>query len=888
MFAFPMIPRAFPTKLRLGLLCVLLILVGMVFFAARTVWSFRNTSFWVLHTHEVRADLASVLSHLTDVETGVRGYLLTGDLAFLEPDTAGRDALHSLLPGLRESLADNPAQLAAFDALVPIITQRLAIADESVALRRVAGAEVAAAFVAANAGRNLMDNIRARLAAMNDTESRLLAERLSRARRDAHLALSVLIGGLLFSAGLLVTIVLILIRDFHTRERAAAELRRQADEIYDLYNNAPCGYHSLDANGYITVINDTELAWLGYTREEVVGRLRLPDLLTPASRAVFESSFPRFLAEGEVKDREYEMVRKDGTTFHVLLNASSVRDASGRPVAGRATLFDITERKRSEQLVHQARDFADSIVDTVREPLVILTSDLVVQRVNRAYHLLFKTTDAEVVGRPLIQLGAGEWARPDLLARLRQTVPDQLAFEALEVEINFVSIGRRFFSLGARKLYRPGNHTSLLLLAIEDVGAARRVERMHLEFRSLFESLPGLFLVLTRDLVIAAVSDAYLRATHTTRADIVGRPLFEVFPDNPDDTSADGVANLRASLSRVLRQLAPDTMPIQKYDVRRPDGVFEERYWSPVNSPIIGLDGNIDYIIHRAEDVTDFVRQKSRSAAPAADPAADPSLAARLQGMEAEVYQRSRDLQLALAQLRAANDGLEAFSYSVSHDLRAPLRHIEGFSGMLEKHAAAALDERGRRYLTVIADSARRMGVLIDDLLTFARIGRAELRRLPVQLDELVRDVRLSLVTATAGREIEWDIQPLPVVHADPSLLRQVLVNLLGNAVKYTGRRPSARIIIRCEPALALPGEVVVSVRDNGAGFDMKYAAKLFGVFQRLHNATEFEGTGVGLANVRRIIQRHGGRTWAEAVPDQGAVFFFSLPHESAPPPSLA
>ncbi len=451
-------------------------------------------------------------------------------------------------------------------------------------------------------------------------------------------------------------------------------------------------------------------------------------------------------------------------------------------------------------------------------------------------------------------------------------MPEQRPVEAREVTLDFPALGRRTLRLNASKLHRPGNHATMLLLALEDVTDRRRVERMHLQFRALFESLPGLYLVLSPDLVITAVSDAYLKATMTTRDAILGRALFEVFPDNPDDSAADGVGNLRASLARVVATRAPDPMAIQKYDVRRPDGVFEERFWSPVNSPVLDADGRLEYIIHRVEDVTDFIRQKSAAATD------DRVLHARLQQMEAEIYQRSREIGAVMERLRAANAELEAFSYSVSHDLRAPLRHIEGFSGMLEKHASASLDPTGRRYLAVIADSARRMGVLIDDLLAFARIGRAEMHRLPVRLDELVHDTRQALAREIGERSIAWDIAPLPVVEGDPNLLRQVFANLLGNAVKYTGRTPAARITVTPVPDPDHPHELVVAVRDNGAGFDMKYASKLFGVFQRLHNASEFEGTGVGLANVRRIIQRHGGRTWAEGSPGQGASFYFSLP----------
>ncbi|MFC4455344.1 sensor histidine kinase [Deinococcus sonorensis] len=225
-------------------------------------------------------------------------------------------------------------------------------------------------------------------------------------------------------------------------------------------------------------------------------------------------------------------------------------------------------------------------------------------------------------------------------------------------------------------------------------------------------------------------------------------------------------------------------------------------------------------------------------------------------------------------QLAELNRELEAFSYSVSHDLRAPLRHISGYAD-LARRKLAGLDPEGRRYLDTIIASSGRMNVMIDALLDHARLGRQALRRVPVDLNRLVREVRAELDADVAGRPLVWEVDPLPLVPGDPLLLRLVLQNLLGNAVKYTRDRSPGVIHIRAQ---LHGGDLQLEVRDNGVGFDPAQAGRLFQAFQRLHSARDFEGSGVGLANVRRIVVRHGGRVWAEGVPEEGAAFFVTLP----------
>jgi signal transduction histidine kinase/DNA-binding response OmpR family regulator len=412
------------------------------------------------------------------------------------------------------------------------------------------------------------------------------------------------------------------------------------------------------------------------------------------------------------------------------------------------------------------------------------------------------------------------------------------------------------------------------------------------DFQALFQSTPGLYLVLAPDFTIMAVTDAYLHATMTKREEILGRGVFDVFPDNPDDPSATGARNLRTSLQRVLQDKTSDAMAVQKYDIRKPESEgssFEERYWSPVNSPVLGPNGEVLYIIHRVEDVTGFIRLKQQGLAQ--EKIAE-KLRTKAGQMEAEIYQRAAEVQEANRRLEATNQELlrakdeaergsrfkDQFLSTMSHELRTPLNAVLGFSDLLADASYGPLNDRQRRYVEHIHTGGKHLLTLISDILDLSKIeaGRMELTNENLRVEAIFGEV-LSVMRPLADKKsqsLSKNSQPALVVRADSVRFKQVLMNLLGNAIKFTPAGGSIEL-----GAHLAGGRVRIEVRDNGPGIPPAEQQRIFEAFYRLRESgKKTEGTGLGLAITHRLVELHGGELTLDSEVGNGSCFYFSLP----------
>jgi len=574
-----------------------------------------------------------------------------------------------------------------------------------------------------------------------------------------------------------------------------------------------------------------------YTREDIArGR--------PAA------SLRQAIAGGRFEE-EGRRAGKQGTTFWANVAITPLHDSAGRLTGFSHVIRNITERVQAQEALQKSEALKGAILEAALDGIVAIDAHGLIQEWNPAAQRIFGYSRAQAIGRSMDELvvpSSLQRAYGEGLTHYLITGVGSLLGRPIELSLRRAD-GTEFsaeLSISRFRSKEPSRCTALIrdiTKRKQDEAALRDSEQ---RFRMLVEGVAdyAIYMLDPQGRVTTWNSGAETIEGYTAE-EILGQHFSRVFL--PEDVQA-------AKPEKLLAQATAEGHAVNEgWRMRKGGG----RYW--VQMVLTALRDESGTLYGFSKISRDVTAQKE----------AEEEIRRLNADLEARVQKRT-------AQLQAANEELEAFSYSVSHDLRAPLRHIGGYVEMLRSELEEVLNEDSRHYLETITAAAEHLGKLIDALLAFSRMGRSEMRLERVALGDLVNEARRELRGETHGRNVDWQIGRLPEVYVDPFMLRQALLNLLSNALKYTRTRAVARIEIRAETTSQ---EVIVSVHDNGVGFDMQYAHKLFGVFQRLHRSSEFEGTGIGLANVRRVIHRHGGRTWAESALDRGATFYFTIPH---------
>lgn len=547
------------------------------------IFSYRNsqesiaTSQMVSRTNEALYHIERLHSAHLEIEVELLRYTINVDTIFFSFYRERLNDARTHFLTLMDMMKDDSIQRIRLDTVQILGGKKVNLINQIIAASKYSVDSVRS-LVPSSYNAHLLSRINETIENMQQDEKKLLDQRMAANQSEVSKFYLTFITLLIATVIIMIVLILTINATLHARLQAEQALKIASEEIKDLYNNAPCGYHSLDVNGVVIEMNKTWLEWIGYERDEVINKMTISNLLTPKSQELYQKSLLDFKSQGFVNSLEFEIIRKNGSSLFILLNATAVRDENGNFIKSRSTVFNITERHIAEEKV------------------------------------------------------------------------------------------------------------------------------------------------------------------------------------------------------------------------------------------------------------------------------------------------------------MAANKELEAFTYSVSHDLRAPLRSIDGYSKIFQEDYASKMDSEANRLLQIIRNNARRMSQLIDDLLDFSRLGRKELDRSIVNMNTLVANIKQELLANEKDRVIKFIVKPLENVFGDISMMRQVWINLISNALKYSKKREIANIEIGCSHD---NNRVIYYIRDNGVGFDMQYADKLFNVFQRLHKVEDFEGTGVGLALVHRILSRHGGKIWAESRVNEGATFFFFIPTQN-------
>lgn len=879
------IESAMKRWLAAGVTSAVLLTGFMGFLSSQSARQASEDAEWVAHTHAVETSLALTLQHATDIETGSRGFAATGDESFLQLYRDAHQFTDQALKALRRLTADNPMQQRRLDHLESQIVARIEISKTMVAERwRTNTIPPSSLFVE---GKRRMDQVRATVTEMQAEENRLLDERTKRSHAARQLQNFVA----LTSSGMGVIVLLFaglaigreINKNAHMRaqlnilnvglerrveertaaleseivERQRAEnavseslasskaaLKELADQKFALDQHAIVAI--TDVQGTITYVNDKFCAISHYSKDELIGQNHRILNSGHHPKDFFQQMY-HAIANGKVWHGEIRNRAKDGSIYWVDTTIVPFVGGDGKPRQYVAIRADITERKRAEEI----RERLAAVVESSDDAIISKSLNGTITAWNPAAEKMFGYPTSEAVGRQMFMLFPTERTdeESDILARIGRG-ESVTHFESVRVRKDGTHIDISVTISPIRDSTGAVMGASTIARDITEQkkidGALQEQARVLDLAQVLVRDLPGnivlwnrgaeLLYGFTREEAIGQSSHELLKTRFPEPFDRIEKRLYET------GTWEGELIHCKRDGSQVVVSS------------------FWSLYRDSSGQPVRVLETN-----------TDITARKQ----------AEEQLAAQAQELirsEQQIRQLNEDLearvQTRTAALEAANKELEAFTYSVSHDLRAPLRHISGFTRILVEEFGPSLPVGAQSHLQRIEHGAQRMGLLVDELLNLTRVGRQALSIQVTGLGSIVKDVISLLELEATEREVEWKIDDLPFVECDPTLTRQVFQNLISNALKYS--RPRSKAVIEIGQ-IEKDGHPVIFVRDNGVGFSMKYADKLFGVFQRLHRPEDFEGTGIGLATVQRIIHKHGGQVWVEAELDKGATFYFTL-----------
>ena len=629
--------------------------------------------------------------------------------------------------------------------------------------------------------------------------------------------------------------------DITERKRAQEDLQRSNELLRAIIDAAPAAIISLDFDGNVqTVWSKWAEKMLGWRADEVMGK-PIPSLSADEMKEFQE--YQKLVHRGQTLDGiDVHRKRRDGSSIDYSIYASPLYDMQGRISGNIAVLVDITERKQAEKKLREKTDELDRFFTVALDLLCIADTAGVFRRLNPQWEIVLGYPLEELEGKRFL-----DFIHPDDRAGTEAAVRELAAQETVVNLVNRYRCKDGSYRWIEWRSYPAGE---VIYAAARDIT----------ESRQMMDTLRETEFFLNRSQQVASIGSYKFNVETGTWID--SPSLDEIFGIDVDyPKTIEGWLTLIAPDDRemmrdhLLRHVIIEHNRFERdyRIVRHNDG--QERWVSGLGELEYDDQGNPLRMIGTIQDITDRKR-------------AEEQIRRLNEELEQRVVERT-------VQFEAANKELEAFTYSVSHDLRAPLRAIDGYTGILDEDYGPNFDEEGRRLCKVIHENTRRMGQLIDDLLAFSRLSRTDMQSAVIDMATMARSLFHELTTPEARERIDFRVDPLPPATGDPVLMRQALMNLLSNAIKFSSKRQRALIEVG---AAENNGETVYYVRDNGAGFDMQYVGKLFGVFQRLHSEREFEGTGVGLAIVQRVIRRHGGRVWAEGIVDKGSAFFFTVP----------